>query len=269
MKKIYLSIAVLFMLHSVSFACRCSLLSIADKYMRSDFIAKVKVAKVYPNATKESETYRIDIVILDIYKGEKVNWIEVYGSNGGTGLINSCGTNVGENTIWYFYARKTKSSVYAMPYCSGSEPYPSRPSLYDSLAHPKAYQFLLDLRNKDHVRLQMLQKNKLDTIKFNHHFYNVETTLQLFLDKYRGAPIKGDFAVYLVTFHSDYRVKKVKIISGFKEKIDKDLVRFIKNTTSFRTRSKTVEQDTKLLINVYSYNDDKTKPNILTTFAIE
>ena len=118
MKKSLFAVFIWFY-HSFSFACSCHTVSQVECFMYSDFVAKVQITKVYPNATRQSETFKIDIEILDLFKGQKVKSIIVYGSSDSL-YRSSCDMSVSKNSTWMIYARKDTSKVYLLHSCSAS-----------------------------------------------------------------------------------------------------------------------------------------------------
>ena len=85
-------------------ACDCSHRNLTDKYMQSDFVATIKITRVYQNAGEE-EIYKADIQITELFKGDSPTSVYVYGRSDGT-LGSSCAIYIPENTELVAYARK-------------------------------------------------------------------------------------------------------------------------------------------------------------------
>jgi DNA-binding cell septation regulator SpoVG len=268
MKKILFSIAFWISFYTFTFACKCSTPSVVESFMQSDFVANVKVLKTYPNATRENLTYRIDIEILDLFKGTKVQYLYVFGTNDSLWRTN-CDVSVRANSIWLVYANNNKGEAYAINYCSRSR---NLNLDYDFTGYPNARKNLLESFSKEQNELQTLKKKKLDKIDFCRNFWTTDLALHDFLNQYRGKHFDKDLAIYKITFNSNSTVKKVKIVSGFHDAIDKALSKHIKYGINWKKYihplKPILKQDAQLLISVHYYKTENQNTSLLTTISL-
>ena len=98
-------------------ACTCDDPMITEKFIGSDFVAKAKIVRNYKNESSK-ELYRADIVISELFKGEKQTSIYVAGRSDGN-MGSSCAIFIPENTELIIYARKNEDGKYSVGICSG------------------------------------------------------------------------------------------------------------------------------------------------------
>jgi hypothetical protein len=102
MKNILLTFLLLFILRPSLFACSCTQTNLDRSFLYSDFVAKVEVLKKYENE-ENSEYYKVDIEILDLYKGKKVKSIFIYGNY----------KQKQQSACWIFTEENEKLIIYA------------------------------------------------------------------------------------------------------------------------------------------------------------
>ena len=71
--------------HALLYSCICDKISsvvctLDASYLNSDFVAKIKILKKYKN-TENNDFYKVDIKILDLYKGNHISSIYIYGDS--------------------------------------------------------------------------------------------------------------------------------------------------------------------------------------------
>jgi hypothetical protein len=248
MKKILL---ILIFLFSVGiFACDCDEPSITEKYIQSDFVANVTILKIYPNQ-KGEKGYRADIKINELFKGEILKSIYVYGqSNNGIGT--SCDIFIPENTKLIAYARKNSDGNFGIGMCSG----------------------LLYL-NKDNFKnaireLEILKVFKTENIRFTDKIdYREKSNLYEQLKQFKGIELQKNFGLYEITFSPDLTIKRVSEISGFENPIDQKLIEIIKQTewsSNDDGVNDKVSDNSKLIIGIYFYPKEKGNSSFLSKF---
>lgn len=225
-----------------SFACSCLSQSITEKYIESDFVAIVTIIKIYPNE-KNSKSYRADIKINELFKGEKLKSIYVYGRSDGN-FGSSCDIFIPVNTKLVAYAHKNSEDVYGVGMCSG----------------------LLYL-NKNRIKhqnneLAILNTFKSEKINFTDKTKYIEiSNSSIELEKYKGIQLEKSYGIFEITFASDLTIKKVEKISGFGDPVDNELVDILSRTKwSIRNRlgiKNEVKDNRKLLIGFYYYEAGK------------
>jgi len=226
-----------------SFGCVCDDRTMTDKYIKSDFVAIVTIIKIYPNE-KNSNFYRADIKINELYKGENLKSIYVYGRSNRYEIGTSCDIFIPVNTKFVAYADKSDLGFYSVGMCSG----------------------LLYLNNNrikfQENELAILKTFKSKKIKFTDKTnYQEISNSSIELQKYKGIQLTKRYGIYEITFSSDLAIKKVEIISGFDNPIDDELIEILSRTKwSIRNRLgvKSESQDeSKFLIALYYYKAEK------------
>ena len=235
-----------------AFACDCDEPGITEKYQHSDFIADVTILKIYPN-TKNESGYKADIQVNELYKGEKLKTIYVDGRSDG-GIGTSCDIYIPTGTRLIIYANKNKYGNYLTGMCSGN--------LY------------LDNKNK---KRQLKEDEILDTLKGNENrwsstiYYREKGNLYNELRKFKGIELEKTFAIYEITFAQDLTIKGVKEISGFNNRVDKELLQILKNSkwssNNYRLQDE-VPDNSKLLVGIFYYPADKTNKSFLSHYYL-
>ena len=251
MKKI---IRITIFLFSIGiFACDCDEPPITEKYVQSDFVANVTILKIYPNqkGEKGEKGYRADIKINELFKGEVLKSIYVYGQSD-NGIGTSCDIFIPENTKLIAYARKNSDGNYGIGMCSGL--------------------FFLDKTNpkRQNRELKILRVFKSNNIDFTDKItYREKSKLRENLEQYKGIELDKDFGIYEITFESDLRIKSVTEISGFGNPIDQKLIEIIKQTVWSSNNegiNDKVPENSKLLIGIYFYPEEKGNPSFLSKY---
>lgn len=226
--------------------------SITEKFIQSDFVAKAKIVRNYENEGSK-ELYKADIVISELFKGEKQTSIYVAGRSDGN-IGSSCAIFIPENTELIIYARKNKDGKYSVGMCSGL--------------------FYLNNRNSKRLKreLEILKMFKSKNINFiDKTNYREKATLYKELEQFKGIELQKSYGIYEITFASDLTIRNVTEISGFETPVDQQLMDIIKKTewTSFDNgiRDK-VPEDSKLLIGIYYYPKEKDNPSFLSQWYL-
>jgi len=97
MKKPILLVFILSLAFTLSsYACSCSIFdTVTSQYQKADFVATLKIIKIYKNFPDTNQYYKADVEIIDLYKGKTLRSIYILGNNGGS-IYNSCGTFIEE-----------------------------------------------------------------------------------------------------------------------------------------------------------------------------
>lgn len=218
---------ILFFLSIKAVSCSCSSTNLNTSFLTSDFVAKIKVIKKYKNVKKD-EYYKVDIKILDLYKGNQINSIYIYG-NSEFPQDSACWiyTDVDDEII--VYASKYENNRTEIRQCS-------RILILDNGKH---YKFERTYRKKERFddEAKVLKELKSYNIKYSNNgkiLFNMNCYLRLLnvdlLNNKISKP-KNRFAIYEFTLGSDYNIKKVKTLKGFNKNIDKKIRKIIKQQT--------------------------------------
>ncbi|MEK6478108.1 hypothetical protein WJR50_11255 [Catalinimonas sp. 4WD22] len=242
-----------------SFACSCDTPGIIEKYLKADFVAVAKITKVYSNEG-EAETYKSDIQIDELYKGEALKSIYVYGRSDGE-MGSSCAIFIPENTRLIVYARKNEEGKYGIGMCSG----------------------LVYLNDKSVIQLDKQRKELqiLNTFKANGlnsapklSFWNNELRnrgLSDSLDRFKSLRLDKSFGIYAMSFNSDLTIKNVEVLSGYNDSVDAQLISILKNCIwgkQMNIRGDIHPEKRKQLIGIYFYEEERGNPSFLSQFYL-
>lgn len=249
MKKILQLTIILFSIGV--FACDCDPPNITEKYIQSDFVANVTIVKIYPNE-KDIAGYRADIKINELFKGEPLNSIYIYGRSD-NGLGTSCDIFIPAGTKIIAYARKNKDENYGIGMCSGI--------MY--LDYSKFFK-KKTLKNKRELEKERRELEILHTLKdrkinyTNKIRYQEKSNLYGNLEKFKGIKLEKKFGLYEIVFSNDFNIESVSIISGFGNSIDNKLIDILSKTkwTSYKNGNEiNIPNSTKLLVGIYYYGN--------------
>ena len=242
---------VIFISIATASACDCMIPSITEKYMRSDFVAKIRISKVYMNDGSE-EVYKSDIEILELYKGNRINSIYVAGRSDNL-MGSSCSIYIPENTELIIYAGRAKDGKYFIGACSGH-------------LYTKNYYYINQEKIKREEAILTTFKTKNINIS-NKGFFDTNGSIGDELEKFKGIRLDKSFAIYEITFSSKLAVKRIREISGFGTSIDKELIKILKRVEwrSFENGLENkVPNNTKILYGIYYYGPEKDNQSFLS-----
>ena len=234
------------------FACDCDPPKITEKYIESEFVANVTIIKIYPNQ-KNEQGYKADIKINELFKGEQLKSIYIYGRSD-NGIGTSCDIYIPVNTKLIAYARKNKDGNFGIGMCSGL--------LYLNKTNQK----------RQKRELEILKTFKTKNINFTDKIsYREKAKLHKNLEQFKGIELNKNYGIYEITFESDLTIKTVIEISGFGNPIDQKLIEIIKKTewSSFDNGiNDKVPDNSKLLIGIYYYPEEKGNLSFLSQYYL-
>lgn len=222
MKK-HIFLILIFLFSSFNFfACSCSPNSLDASYLNSDFVAKIKILKKYKN-TENNDFYKVDIKILDLYKGNHISSIYIYGDS----------EQPQDSACWIYTDVDDELIVYANKDDQVKIGACSRILILDN---GKTYKF--ERVYSDEGRfvseikvLSALKKYNIEYVNNGKLNFDINCFLRLVnIDLINNdLPItKNDLAIYEFTLNSDNGIKKVKTLQGFNKKIDRRIKKIIK-----------------------------------------
>ncbi len=258
MKGILIILSFLFSVKAV--ACDCDSPGIIEKYLDSEFIASAIVTKVYPNVGEE-EIYKADIQIEELFKGQKLNSIYVYGRSDGK-MGSSCSIFIPEKTKLIIYAHKNKNGQYGIGMCFGL--------LYLNKNNDSRQ---IDKQEKELEILRILKANKTAT-RENISFWHKELItrdLHDALQQFNGVEFDKSFGIYEMSFNPDLSLNSVKVISGFNDSIDSKLIEILQNSEWSRqidVAKDKFPENRKLLIGIYYYKAERGNQSFLSQYYL-
>ncbi len=229
-----------------SFACTCDPPPITVKYMRSDFVAKIKILKNYKSEGK-AELYKADILIEELYKGEPLKSIYVEGRNTDNDLDigSSCAIFIEEETELIAYGSKDNKGRITIGMCSGLV-------------------YLTGIYKENGTReIEILRTLKENNISYTNNINIRPKEGLLRLKMFSGIELKKSFAIYEITFSSKMKVKNVREISGFENKIDNKLIQIIQNTNM---KLSDTYENCKVLLGIFYYPKERNNKSFLSQF---
>lgn len=255
-----LLLVILLLLAAQSFACVCIPPKFTEKFTQSDFVAEAKIIKVYANEGEE-EIYRADILIKNLFKGEKLTSIYIEGrSDGKKG--SSCSIFIEHNTELIIYARKKNSSLFSFGSCSGYL------ILNKEGTNPKQTQ---------ERELEMLNLLKEKEVNFTSRIWFAKKMgFSHELEKFKGVRLHKGYALYELIFTSNVSVKSIKLIRGFENQIDNELIEILKKAdwlsvdmkSEYLTIRDHVPEDSKLLVAFYFYPGQKEEKSFISEYDL-
>lgn len=190
-------------------ACDCSGPKFMEKYVQSDFVARITITETFPNQGSALH-YKSNIVIHQLFKGDAVKSISIYGSSDGK-RRTSCDLFFEKGTEMLVYARKADGGRYVFNSCSG----------YVLLTEPR--------RNNEERELEMLsflKQNNIITTSKTQYGVDLSERLKVF----QGEILKKRFAIFEITFAGNLTVDSVRTISGFNTALDNKLIEILKQS---------------------------------------
>ena len=123
----YLLIFLPLLFASYGFSCDCEYESLSNAFIRSDFVAKVKISEIY---NQDSLTYDIKFEILESYKGPELTSATVLSGSENGPIWTSCDFYVKQDEEWIIFAIQNNAGKYNFGMCSKSN-YIDRFSLWE------------------------------------------------------------------------------------------------------------------------------------------
>lgn len=250
MKKILQITIVLFSIGV--FACDCMPPNLTEKYSKSELVAKVKIVRNYSNENSE-ELYKADINVEELFKGESIKSIYIAGRSDGK-MGSSCSMFISENTELIIYTSKNKDGNYVVGMCSGLLRFHD----WNIKKQKKELDILKTLKSKD-----INFTNKIS--------FRPESNIRNELQQFKGIELEKKYSIYEIKFASDLTIKSVSKLIGFDNPIDLKLIEIIKKTkwTSFDKEIKNkVPDNSRLLIGIYYYEQEKSNPSFLSQYYL-
>ncbi len=234
-----------------SLACKCEIPTIAVSYVSADFVARLKILKVYPNQ-REEDYYKADIEVLELYKGPRIESIYIGGRSDGK-LGTSCDVFFPEGSDLLVAARAEPNGKILFGACSFT--YDFDRSRDDRLYALKAIEFLS-------------QKYGALTL---HYRPIISSNYYDFLFSKKGIQLNGEFAIYEVVLDDHISPSEVKVIKGFGEEVDSELVdELLKSKWEIRFYPKEDEIDgtISVIVPVFYYPAERGEKSFLSTFVL-
>lgn len=222
--KYYLLTFILILSYTNANACSCarSWQETNNHYIKSDFVGKVTINQVFDSPTKESNTYKIKVNTVKVFKGNEINTLYVYG-NRGHDIISSCDVSVDKDEEWIIYATKNSEGKLAFGWCSNSKP--MEKPWFDGKAKQKRQQDL----NRELKMLDFLSA-KLPNLNRDYSVQPIGTNLTDYLEQYDGIELpQNSYYQYLITFDRNLNVNSVKVLKGLNKKFDTEFIEFLKS----------------------------------------
>lgn len=233
----------------------CLPLTLAQKYIEADFVARIRILKNHPNKG-EKELYKSDIEVLELFKGKLTQSLLMEGSSDGK-KRSTCDLLFKENSEVLIYARKNRKGVYQLTPCSD----PVLRAGYE-------------LKNFER-ELAALRVLKEQNITYTHQSRYGTQTYEL-LQKYSGISVDKNFAIFEITFKEKEQVDSIRCISGFRESFDKEFMESLKkarwvsshhDSDCVGLKERSYPNNTTFIV-LYYYEPDKENPSLISDYNL-
>jgi hypothetical protein len=199
------------------------------------------VLKKYENQ-KNTDFYRVDIEILDLYKGKKVNSIFIYG-NYKRKQDSACWIFTEENEELLIYANQTNSSDEIKLYgCSR----------IIRLDEKKIINLETEIRVLKTLKENNINYSNNGKITFQVRPFINLVTVELH-NKYENNINFDYFGIYEFSVNNNFKINKVKVLKGFDSRIDRKFKKVLKLQKWSRKQAKKLEilPKSKTFLTVY------------------
>ncbi|WP_031530264.1 hypothetical protein [Dyadobacter crusticola] len=253
LKTIFTFIAIGLCCSLKGYACVCIPAGFMDKYVQSDFVARVTIVKNFPNKGA-ALYYKSNIVISQLFKGNHVKSILIEGSSDGK-RRTSCDIYFKEGTEMLVYARLGRAGQYTFGSCSG----------YVVLTNSKVSGVARELE-----MLDFLKRSKIKTTDKTTYGADLHDELKTL----NGIKVSKTFAIYEVTFANDLRVDTVQTVTGFNEEVDTRLKSILKEAHWVSSGALingsigAVSAGSKLLVGFYYYPAEGNNPSFISEYDL-
>jgi len=188
-------------------ACDCMEPKFLEKYIQSDFVARITITKTFPNQGS-SFYYKSDIVIHELFKGRLASSLFIMGSSDGK-QRTSCDVFLEKGSEMLVYAKKGNEDHYFFNSCAG----------YVVLGNIRS-----DKEKRELEMLNFLKQKSIVATSRTHYGVDISEKLKVF----QGESLTKSFAIFEVTFKNNLQVDTVKTITGFRTDLDNKLIAIIK-----------------------------------------
>lgn len=224
--------------------------SITDSFIAADFVARFKIIKVYPNQNEEA-FYKVDIEILEQFKGPKIESIYIVGRSDGK-LGNSCDIFYSENSDLLVAAKVNADGKIVFGMCS----------------------YTIDFKRSQRDNYRALETIGLLSNHYDHltiHYHpRISSNFHDFLVSKRGIKLTEKYAIYEVILGDQINASEVEIIKGFGNEIDSEIVNELFNSIweiRFFSKEDKIEGPIKVIVPVYYYPEENGKESFLGNFT--
>ena len=252
MKNILLTFLFLFFLQPNIFACSCSQTNLDTSFLYSDFVAKVEILKKYENE-ENSEFYKVDILILDLYKGKNVKSIYIYGNY----------KYKQQSACWIFTEENEKLIIYAT---IGEQKLPTiyaceRMKFLDKVTFTtKRGEYSRQNEYDEEIAvLETLKKNNINYSNSSNIRFNISAFLSLVNvvldDEYNDDVIFNSFGIFEYKINKKFEISKVRVIKGFDKKIDRKIKKVLKlqKWSKKKAKERGIKAGSKTFVTIYFF----------------
>lgn len=242
-----LLVILLLFFSNLHFACSCLPMNINERISTSDFIAKVKIKKIWPDSENKNLS-NIEIEILELYKGVSIKRMKIYSAQ-----MTSCSFFTPENTTWLVFASKDKDGILKFGFCSGSQN--------------------IDKNfNSSQRKIQLLKYLKSEKINMKSKTDVAYIINSDFLKKFNGVTEpKNNFALYEIAINKDLTIKSVKAIKEFQsQEINNEIVEILKTKSKVfaKNRESKITQEEKIIIPLFYYPKEKNNKSFISPYHL-
>lgn len=227
MKYIYsLLFSTLFSASALACSCAWTGSSTTDRYLISDFVGEVQIAKL-ENIQTLRRTYLAELKGIRIYKGELPASIRVAGTASGENYSASCEVSLKENEKYLLYLNKNSEGEFYLNTCS--------------------FPLLLESSEGKQIMDEKTLKEKGKRLKVLHTFIpdlNTDVlvkakgdSLEFKLNRIEFQDTAADTGYYLIRLDSALKVQNVEALKELGKGIDQKIIATLSVGVKWESRS--------------------------------
>jgi hypothetical protein len=242
-------------------ACDCVFSNYSQSYSHSELVLKAKIVKIYKNSSPNNPFFKVDILPIEIFKGNPTESILVEGSSDNR-MRSSCDLFTQINSIWIIYANRNSDGKFVFGMCSSSRninPYFSRPVTNDHF------------KTSVNLELNVLKFLREENINETNEYSLYSNELSDFLKEFNGIPFDNSFAFYEINLDSELKVISVKAVKPFSnQSVSAKIMNFLK-TEVIWSQSPYVERSEvglRLLKGFYYYPAEEEEESFISLLSL-
>lgn len=211
-----------------AFACSCAWTgsSTTERYLISDFVGEVQVAKLENNQASR-RIYIAELKGIQIYKGELPASINVAGTASGENYSASCEVSLKENEKYLLYLNKNSDGEYYLNTCS--------------------FPLLLESSEGKQITDEKTLKGKREQLKVLHTFIPdlntdvlvkaKEDSLEIKLNRIEFRDTAADTGYYLIRLDSAIKVQNVEALKELGKGMDQKIITILSEDVKWESHS--------------------------------
>ena len=255
------TIIALCLISTASFACDCASATLLEHFQHSDFVAKIKVLKVY-EATADGKYQDATIEVLELYKGNTTTAIKINAN-----LRTDCNLSVPKNSTWLVFANINHAGFLSFGLCSGSMHLDREINTID---YPNLEtNWINEINQKISVLQFFAAKHINQPNEFDLHLkFQLRDSIRDLLKGYDGEMLSN--AVFQMTVEKNLTVSKIKVLKEFdNQQLSKELLKYLKGNIKISSKNNSgINKRTQLIVVYYFYPAEKKHRSFISEYDL-